>query len=136
MSPPDAVLATGENALITAGIDIDLINGFEIETGTEFDAYIDDCNTTMMITQDGETEAIISNDKDWEQINSLLKKDNATVHIYDATSTLVKTFDGTESNLNSKEIRNFLSIQKQGIYTIDVHSEGLSISRKYLQLKL
>ena len=132
----NAVLASGNSALITAGIDIDLIDGFEVETGTEFDAYIQDCNTMMMISPEGEVEALLSGDEDWKEINKLLKGKDVQLHIYNAASTLVKSFDNKEKPVDSVELRAFLELQKQGLYTIDVYSDGLSISKKYVQLKL
>ncbi|NNE27669.1 MAG: DUF11 domain-containing protein [Saprospiraceae bacterium] len=131
----DAVLTIGNSALITAGIDIDLIAGFEVESGAEFDAYIADCSTMMMISPEGENESFLSNDKDWKEIDSLLKQNGATVHIYDATSTLVKSFDNTDKTTKAIDIQGFIETQNQGIYTIDIHTNGLSISKKYLQLQ-
>ena len=51
----DALIDNGQSVLYAAGTDIDLDPGFEVATGTGFDALIDDCAPLMFIIN-GEKE--------------------------------------------------------------------------------
>ena len=47
----DAVIVNGEDILYTAGIDMDLINGFEVESGAIFEARIETCMTMRIAAE-------------------------------------------------------------------------------------
>ncbi|MBT8190176.1 MAG: T9SS-dependent M36 family metallopeptidase [Bacteroidia bacterium] len=55
----DATIITGQDILFTAGDEMELLSGFEVETGSVFEALIEDCTTVLKIQIDQNPNAVM-----------------------------------------------------------------------------
>ncbi len=128
----DALLNNGQAILFSAGTDIDLEGDFEVVSGTEFTAIIEDCIPIAFKGED-ETEFLKSaNTKELvDQIESLLEDKEVQFRVFDRWGNEFGSKSTLMNNLEN-EINSVIQDIEAGFYMLLVEQGDKKIAQRLL----